>query len=98
MGKPIVASNIEGYASVITDGADGLLVPPKDSLGLAQALIQLLQNPSLRQKMGAKGLAKAQNYSWERVARDVLNYYMRLLSEPPWRRKFTRKDAAPLSV
>lgn len=98
MGKPIVASNIEGYASVITDGADGLLVPPKDSQSLGQALIQLLQDPSLRQKMGAKGLAKAQNFSWERVARDVLDYYLRLLSEPPWNKKFPRKGAAPLSV
>jgi hypothetical protein len=48
--------------------------------------------------MGAKGRAKALDYSWERIARDVLDYYMRVLSEPPWRKKFPRKDAAPVSV
>ncbi|MEE9466450.1 MAG: glycosyltransferase family 4 protein, partial [Candidatus Neomarinimicrobiota bacterium] len=38
-GKPIVASNISGYASVLNHGAEGLLVPPRDRQALAQALI-----------------------------------------------------------
>ena len=61
VGKPIVASNIEGYASVITHGVEGLLVPPKDTETLAQALISLLNDESLRQQMGAKGRLKAQD-------------------------------------
>ncbi len=97
MGKPIVASNIEGYARVISDGVDGMLVPPKDSQSLAQALIALLENESLRRKMGAEGRAKAQNYDWKSIAGTVLDYYKRVLSEPPWNKKFPQKQAAPIS-
>jgi len=89
LGKPIVASNIDGYASVMTPGAEGLLVPPKDEKALAQALISLMTNKSLRQQMGATGRLKAQEYSWERIAQRVLNYYIRVLSESP------RKEQSP---
>jgi phosphatidylinositol alpha-mannosyltransferase len=88
MGKPIVASNIEGYASVMTDGAEGLLVPPRNDRILAQALISLMTNELLRQQMGAKGKVTAQKYSWERIARRVLDYYGTVLDKPPWKERF----------
>lgn len=83
MGKPVVATNIKGYASVLTDGAEGLLVPPKDSRGLAQALLSLMGDGALRQQMGAKGRVKAREYSWERLARRVFDYYMKVLGGSP---------------
>jgi len=98
VSKPIVASNIEGYASVVTHGVDGLLVPPADKEGLAQALISLLTDQSLRQEMGAKGRAKALEHSWEQIAQKVLNYYVRVLSEPPWRKQFPEFKATTISV
>jgi len=97
-GKPIVASNIEGYASVVTHGVDGLLVPPEDKESLAQALISLLTDQSLRQEMGAKGRAKALEYSWEHVARNVLDYYVRVLGEPPWKKQFPEFKTTAISV
>jgi len=81
MGKPIVASNIDGYASVVTDGAEGLLVPPKDEKALSQALISLMNDESLRQQIGAKGKVKALDYSWQQVAQRVYNYYLKVLRE-----------------
>jgi phosphatidylinositol alpha-mannosyltransferase len=92
-GKPIVASNIEGYACVVSHGVEGLLVPPGDKEMLTRALISLLTDPSLRQEMGARGRAKATEYSWEHIARSVLSYYIRVLSEPPWRKKFSEFNA-----
>jgi len=83
IGKPVVASNIDGYASVITHGEEGLLVPPKDSRGLAQALISLMSDETLRQQMGARGRLTAKEYSWEQIARRVFDYYVRVLSECP---------------
>ncbi len=83
VGKAIVATNIEGYASVVTHGEDGLLVPPKDSRGLAQTLVSLLNDKTLRQKMGARGRLTARQYSWEHVAQRVFDYYVRVLSESP---------------
>jgi len=81
VGKPVVATNIDGYASVVTDGEDGWLVPPKDSKRLAQVLISVLRDEALRQQMGAKGRLKAEQYSWEHIAQRVLDYYARVLDE-----------------
>ena len=87
VGKPIVASNVEGYASLITHGAEGWLVPPRDEQALAQSLITLLRDEPLRQEMGAKGRLKAQNFAWENVAQRILDYYTRVLSESPWKER-----------
>ncbi|GAI93267.1 unnamed protein product, partial [marine sediment metagenome] len=84
------ASNIDGYASLVTHGVEGLLVPPKDKKMLAQALITLMASQSLRQEMGARGRVKAADYSWEYIARRVLDYYVRLLSEPPMAETISR--------
>jgi phosphatidylinositol alpha-mannosyltransferase len=80
-GLPIAASNIEGYASVLTHGEEGLLALPRDSGGLADALITLIDDLSLRDKMARKGKRRAQSYSWARVSQQVLSYYERLLHE-----------------
>jgi len=97
-GKPVVASNIEGYASVVTNGVDGLLVPPRDEKALAQALISLMTDQSLRQQMGARGRAKALEYSWEQIAQKVLSYYIRVLGKPPWRERYHQSEAVSTSV
>ena len=81
VGKPVVASNIEGYASLLTDGVEGLLVPPKDEDRLAQALISLMTDESLRQQMGARGRLKAKEYDWKYIAQRVLDYYVTVLGE-----------------
>ena len=79
---PVVASNIDGYNSVLTHGVEGLLVPPKNPEKLAQALISLMTDESLRQQMGAKGRLKALEYDWENIAQRVLNYYIGVLNGP----------------
>ena len=61
VGKPIIASDIEGYASILTHGAEGLLVPPKNATKLAEALITLMTDEPLRQQMGSRGRLKAWN-------------------------------------
>ena len=93
VGKPIVATNIDGYNSVLTHGAEGLLVPPKNEEMLAQALVSLLTNESLRQEMAARARLKAKEYGWEHIAQRILNYYTRILSEPPWKKHLPGVDA-----
>ncbi len=80
-GRPLVASNIEGYASVITHGVEGLLVRPKDADAPGDALLDLLSDPDRRREMGENGRQRAQEYSWERVSQRVLTYYERLQYE-----------------
>ena len=79
-GKPVIASNIQGYASVLAHGEEGLLVPPRDEKSLAHALLSLLNDKALRLQMGAKGRIKAEKYSWPNVARQVIEYYNNLLN------------------
>jgi phosphatidylinositol alpha-mannosyltransferase len=81
MGKPIVASNIDGYASVATHNAEALMVPPKDEHSLAQALITLAADAKLRREMGARGKLKAAEYGWERIAQRVMDYYQEVIKQ-----------------
>ncbi len=83
VGAPVVASSIAGYASVINHGEDGLLVPPKDSHGLAQTLVSLIKDEKLRQQLTCKGMLKAKAYSWEYIASRVFDFYMKVLEQTP---------------
>jgi phosphatidylinositol alpha-mannosyltransferase len=88
-GKPIVASYIDGYASVVTDGVEGLLVPPRDSRSLAVGLRKLLTDESLRREMGNRGRTNVLKYSWENVANSVFDYYNQVLAGAVATRKAT---------
>lgn len=78
-GKPIVASAIDGYASVLTDGVDGIAVPPRDSEKLAEAILKLGTDEQLRQKMGSSGKPKAMQYDWSLLAKRMLDFYAETL-------------------
>lgn len=55
MKKPIIATRAGGPIEIIDEGVNGLLVPPGDVRKLADAIIELLQNPDKRKKMGEAG-------------------------------------------
>ena len=80
-GRPIVASNIPGYRSVLTNGCEGLLIEPADPLALAEALIRLLRDPELRQRMGERGRKTAASLAWPNVARRVFDVYETALAQ-----------------
>jgi phosphatidylinositol alpha-mannosyltransferase len=79
--KPIVASNIGGYAGVISRDVDGLLVNPKDIKTLASALNLLVNDKALRERLGDQGRLKVEGYSWDKVAGRVIDYYERVLEQ-----------------
>ncbi|MFO8143684.1 MAG: glycosyltransferase family 4 protein [Dehalococcoidales bacterium] len=99
VGTPVVASNIAGYASILGDGEEGILVPPKDDEQLARSLVYLLRNDSLREEMGVKGIRKASGYDWKKVSRSVLGYYNKVLgSKPASREPFSLRKMIMESV
>jgi glycosyltransferase involved in cell wall biosynthesis len=49
---PVVASAVGGLTEILTDGVDGMLVPPGDEHALASALRQLIARPDLRERLG----------------------------------------------
>ena len=73
--KPIVATRIQGYSDVVTDGHQGLLAAPQDGEALAATLARLVQDPYLRRKLGANGRSDVNQYSWQKVAGRVVDYY-----------------------
>ncbi len=80
-GTPIVASDIVGYRSVVTDGKEGLLVPPEDEHGIAEAIIRLLRDAPLRERMSQHGRQTAEQYSWPRIAQRTLDLYQDCLEQ-----------------
>jgi phosphatidyl-myo-inositol alpha-mannosyltransferase len=78
-GRPIIASDIDGYRAVLHHEREGLLVPPADDEALAEGILQLVRNPDLARRMGRAGLDEAQQYSWEKVSQRVLAYYRAVL-------------------
>jgi len=80
-GKPIVASNISGYATVVSHGIDGLLTTPRNSEELAITLGHLLEHETLRQQFINAGLHKAREYAWPRVAESIMEFYCELLDD-----------------
>ncbi|MBI2854434.1 MAG: glycosyltransferase family 4 protein [Chloroflexi bacterium] len=80
-GKPIVATNIAGYSSVMTNNVEGILFPPRDHDACAQAITSLIRSPELREKIGQAGRKTAEGFSWEIVTRKVVDLYQELLNE-----------------
>lgn len=79
-GCPMVASDVGGLSDIVIHGETGLLVPPNDSDKLADALIDLLKNPDLRQKMSQNARALAQQkYSWDAIAVQTKAVYEEIL-------------------
>ena len=74
-GTAIVASDIHGYKGVVRRGREALLVPPREPKPLAGAIARLLRDDELRAEMGAAGIERAQEFSWERVTRKVDDFY-----------------------
>ena len=80
MAKPIVATSIDGITEQITDGIDGILVPPKDSSALAKAVIRILNDKKLARTMGLSARKKAeQKFSVKKMVAETEKVYLSLL-------------------
>jgi glycosyltransferase involved in cell wall biosynthesis len=76
-GKAIVATKAGGIPEVVTEGKTGLLVPPRDHPAMAKAIVRLLKDAALRDRMGAAGLKVArEKFSAERMVQDTLRVYL----------------------
>ncbi len=78
-GKPVIATRVGGFDEVVTDESTGLLVPPKDPVALAQAIVRLLRDEALYTRMVANVQAAAGEISWEAIARITEGRYADVL-------------------
>jgi glycosyltransferase involved in cell wall biosynthesis len=76
VGKPVVAFKTCALPEVVQDGVTGLLVPPRDSSSLAEAIVRLLRDTELRNRMGTEARTEAERkFSWENAARQTVAVY-----------------------
>ena len=78
--RPLIATRVRGCQDIVRDGENGLLVPVKDPQLLAEAIIKLLNDKILRERMGARGREIVVNeFSAARIAGETIGLYRRLL-------------------
>lgn len=79
-GRPVVTTVTPGCTDIVRDGENGFLIPQKDPAALAKAMKVLLENPSLRTRMGTRGRQiVVQEFSAQRMAGQTLAVYRELL-------------------
>ncbi|WP_455364658.1 glycosyltransferase family 4 protein [[Eubacterium] cellulosolvens] len=79
-GKPVVTFNHYALPEVVENGVSGILVPPKDSKALAEAMIRLLGDDQLRIKLGMAARKRVMAlFSWEKAAEETLKIYESVL-------------------
>jgi glycosyltransferase involved in cell wall biosynthesis len=80
-GLPVVASRVGGIPELVVDGETGLLVPPGDPSSLATAIERLMEEPALRDRLGAAGRARVEElFDLGRCRREHLELYRRELA------------------
>lgn len=79
-GTPVIASNVSAHPEVAGDAA--LLVDPRESGAIGDALEKILENSELRNGLVEKGLAQSARFSWEEMARRTLCVYKSVGGSP----------------
>ena len=72
-GAPVVGSDASSIPEVVGDA--GVLLPPDDDAGMAQALVQLATDEGFRAELSRRALSQAATFSWQRTARETLDAY-----------------------
>jgi glycosyltransferase involved in cell wall biosynthesis len=78
--RPIVATRAGGIPEVVVHGETGLLVPPRDGPALAAAILEMLRDPTRRQRFAAAGLARVrERFNVDRMVDETLGVYAALV-------------------
>ena len=78
-GLPVVATAVGGVPQQVVDGREGLLVPPRDPLALAEALVTVARDASLRARLGAAARERTADYDIRRAVAEQERRYAEVL-------------------
>lgn len=67
-GKPVIATRTKGGMEVIEDDCNGILIEPKNPEQIADAILMLLNNHQLREKLSKNALESSKKYDWENIS------------------------------
>jgi glycosyltransferase involved in cell wall biosynthesis len=75
-GLPVVATSVGGPREVVEEGISGLLVPPRDPVRLAEAIVRLVRNGDLRRSLGRRARQRIEeHFSEETMVDGLLGVY-----------------------
>lgn len=79
--RPVVASRLGGLCEIVEDRLTGWLVPPRDVSALTEAILDLLEDPALRARLGEAGRRRVEShFSLDALVRQLTGYYKELLA------------------
>lgn len=76
-GLPVVAARVGDIPSMVDDGVNGILVPPRSPEALAGALVRMLTDPDASARFAREGLRRAERYTWDGVAGRMARHFPR---------------------
>jgi phosphatidylinositol alpha-mannosyltransferase len=79
-GRPVVASDIPGYRSVVIPEVNGVMFKSGDRDALAATLVRLVRDADLRAQLSARGRTHATDFAWPRVTDRIEAVYREVLS------------------
>lgn len=80
VGVPVVATNVGGPTEIIRDRLSGRLVAPGDPEALAEAVLELLDEPELRRQISAAGVERAGDFTVERMTASFASLFTDLIA------------------
>lgn len=85
--KPVIVTDVGSIPEIVDNGKTGLVIKPKDSSAIANAIIALLKNDDLRRNLGENGLKKQrEELSWRSIAKKTIEVYQDILDQKSWRK------------
>lgn len=79
-GCPVVATSVSGNLDVLTQGHDGILVPPKSPDKIAEAVLKLLDDEKMRNTLGINARNTIENrFTWSIISKKFLHFYNSLI-------------------
>jgi glycosyltransferase involved in cell wall biosynthesis len=83
IGLPVVSTAVGGALEAVVNGENGLLVPPREPEALAEALLTLLGDATLRYRLGGNARTTVeQHFSWDAVGERYLACYEQVVNSP----------------
>ncbi|MCL6583650.1 MAG: glycosyltransferase family 4 protein [bacterium] len=81
MGKPIICTPVGALREILKDGENGFLIPPGDFRQLARRIIQLLEDPELRNRMAQKNIDHVRRrFTAEKISARLADYFHEVLT------------------
>jgi D-inositol-3-phosphate glycosyltransferase len=80
-GTPVIASEVGGLAYLVRDGETGFTIPDQEPEELCDKISWLLNDQELHETMSARAVEYAQDYAWEKIAKQIVEVYEGLLKK-----------------